>query len=225
MIFSLTQRYFCVSCKDACTLTHSLDKSLLIQLSVKECVLPMSSAATDFDLGKIKEVVERCGMVLTERKSSACPLLSSISNIQTKQSAEFIPKNIEQDLNRLLKLDASSSALRQLLCQHCSLSSTHYSCFFLCTIAEFDFKLAMGATSALVSYLSLLADVSNHGQYTLRRHDLAQFMKLDASALRALSLMPAPGVSIPHPSLLGLEMYSCSGSGSCQNDFALWATQ
>jgi DNA mismatch repair protein MSH2 len=53
----------------------------------------------------------------------------------------------------------------------------------------------MAATSALVSYLSLLTDASNHGQYTLRRHDLAQFMKLDASALRALSLMPAPGVS------------------------------
>ena len=53
----------------------------------------------------------------------------------------------------------------------------------------------MGATSALVSYLSLLTDASNHGQYTLRRHDLAQFMKLDASALRALSLMPAHGVS------------------------------
>lgn len=56
----------------------------------------------------------------------------------------------------------------------------------------------MGATSALVSYLSLLTDASNHGQYTLRRHDLAQFMKLDASALRALSLMPAPGVSKYH---------------------------
>lgn len=82
-LFSNTEVLLCVSCKDACTLTHSLDKSLLIQLSVKECVLPMSSAATDFDLGKIKEVVERCGMVLTERKSSACPLLSPISNIQT----------------------------------------------------------------------------------------------------------------------------------------------
>ena len=62
-------------------------------------------------------------------------------------------------------------------------------------LAEFDLKFAMAATSALVSYLSLLTDASNHGQYALRRHDLAQFMRLDASALRALSLMPAPGVS------------------------------
>jgi DNA mismatch repair protein MSH2 len=71
---------------------------------------------------------------------------------------------------------------------------THW-CWIFYAVAEFDFKLAMGATSALASYLSLLTDASNHGQYTLRRHDLAQFMKLDASALRALSLMPAPGVS------------------------------
>ncbi|KAF8531333.1 DNA mismatch repair protein MSH2 [Gautieria morchelliformis] len=139
-------------------------ESLLIQLSVKECVLPISSAATNFDLGKIKEVVERCGMVLTERKPT-----------------DFTPKNIEQDLNRLLKVETSSSAL-----------------------PEFDFKLAMGATSALVSYLSLLTDASNHGQYTLRRHDLAQFMKLDASALRALSLMPAPGNHSKTTSLFGL---------------------
>ncbi|KAF8582578.1 DNA mismatch repair protein [Ramaria rubella] len=139
-------------------------ESLLIQLSVKECILPMASAATDFDLGKIREVVERCGVVLTERKSG-----------------EFAPKNIEQDLNRLLKIETSSAAL-----------------------PEFDFKLAMGATSALVSYLSLLADPSNHGQYTLRRHDLAQYMKLDASALRALSLMPAPGDLSKTTSLFGL---------------------
>lgn len=53
----------------------------------------------------------------------------------------------------------------------------------------------MGATAALISYLSLLTEPSNHGQYILRRHDLAQYMRLDGSALRALSLMPAPGVS------------------------------
>ncbi|KAF8508246.1 DNA mismatch repair protein [Hysterangium stoloniferum] len=139
-------------------------ESLLIQLSVKECVLPIATAATDFDLTKIKEVIERCGVVLTERKSG-----------------EFLPKNIEQDLNRLLNIEANSAAL-----------------------PEFEFKHAMGATAALVSYLSLLTDPSNYGQYTLRRHDLAQYMRLDASALRALSLMPAPGDFSKNTSLFGL---------------------
>lgn len=60
--------------------------------------------------------------------------------------------------------------------------------------AEFDLTMAMGATSALLSYLSLLTDSSNYGQYKLRRHTLAQFMKLDASALKAPTLMPSPEV-------------------------------
>ena len=53
-------------------------------------------------------------------------------------------------------------------------------------------KYAMSALSALLIYLSLLSDVSLHGQFRLARHDLSQFMKLDASALKALNLMPNP---------------------------------
>jgi len=50
----------------------------------------------------------------------------------------------------------------------------------------------MASTSALISYLSLMTDDTNFGQYSLRHHDLSQYMKLDASALRALNLMPDP---------------------------------
>lgn len=50
----------------------------------------------------------------------------------------------------------------------------------------------MSATSALISYLNLMADDTNFGQYTLKHHDLSQYMRLDASALRALNLMPNP---------------------------------
>lgn len=46
--------------------------------------------------------------------------------------------------------------------------------------------------SALLIYLSLSADISLHGQFSLQHHDLSQFMKLDASALKALNLMPNP---------------------------------
>ncbi len=48
----------------------------------------------------------------------------------------------------------------------------------------------MSALAALLLYLSLLFDVGNHGQFRLHRHDLSQYMKLDASALKALNLMP-----------------------------------
>lgn len=53
--------------------------------------------------------------------------------------------------------------------------------------AEFDLKSAMSATSALITYLSLMSDDSNFAAYSLVPHDLKQYMKLDASALRALN--------------------------------------
>lgn len=45
----------------------------------------------------------------------------------------------------------------------------------------------MAATSALISYLGLMSDESNFVAYSLVPHDLKQYMKLDASALRALN--------------------------------------
>lgn len=45
----------------------------------------------------------------------------------------------------------------------------------------------MAATSALIAYLGLMANDSNFGAYNLVSHDLKQYMKLDASALRALN--------------------------------------
>lgn len=58
--------------------------------------------------------------------------------------------------------------------------------------AEFELKQAMSALSALLIYLSILADPSLLGQFRIYRHDLSQYMKLDASAVKALNLMPSP---------------------------------
>ncbi|CAE6437850.1 unnamed protein product [Rhizoctonia solani] len=159
-------------------------EALLIQLDVKECVMQTDEKRTDIDLNKLREVIERCNVVLTERKSS-----------------EFNTKNIEQDLGRLLKGDLAAAAL-----------------------PEYDLKTAMAAASALISYLSLTSDSSNSHQYTLRNHDLAQFMRLDASAVRALNLMPAPGLGGSGPmaggrqpantSLLGLLNRCKTGQGA-----------
>jgi DNA mismatch repair ATPase MutS len=59
--------------------------------------------------------------------------------------------------------------------------------------AQLNLSLAPSSLAALLTYLSLLSDPSNHGAYTIRTHDLTQFMRLDASALRALNLIEAPG--------------------------------
>jgi DNA mismatch repair protein MSH2 len=131
-------------------------QSLLIQLGVKECIIPDDKTEKDVELSKLRMVIDRCDCVVTTRKRS-----------------EFSGKDIEQDLERLLR--STEIAIN--------------------TLPELDKKLAMGSTSAVINYLSLLNDPDNFGQYTLRTHDLAQFLRLDNSALRALSLFPELGAT------------------------------
>ncbi|THH29236.1 hypothetical protein EUX98_g4951 [Antrodiella citrinella] len=145
--------------------SFSNTESLIIQLAVKEAIIPTGTASgnteRDHELTKLKDVLERCGVIFTERKPS-----------------EFTSKSIQDDLVRLLtpsSMPSSSSVDASL------------------TIPQLAFPVAPSSLAALVSYLSLLSDTSNHGVYTIRTHDLSQYMRLDASALRALNLTEAPG--------------------------------
>ncbi|KAG6888939.1 hypothetical protein C0995_004794 [Termitomyces sp. Mi166 len=154
-------------------------QSLVIQLSVKEAIVPTGTTSgttdRDIDLNKLKAVLDRCGVVISERKPS-----------------EFTAKNVADDIPRLLQPSAVINA------------STADATM---TIPELSLPTAPAALSALISYLSLLSDPSNHGAYTLRTHDLSQYMKLDASALRALNLTEAPGnaaTTTRNTTLLGL---------------------
>ncbi|GAA5986604.1 hypothetical protein JCM11641_005164 [Rhodosporidiobolus odoratus] len=127
-------------------------ESLLIQLGVKEVLITAEDKPHEYDLNKLKTLIERCNIVITERKKS-----------------EFTNKDVEQDLNRLLRGSVQAAAR-----------------------PEFDHPTSLCAVSALITYLGLLQDPSNFGAYALKTHDLSQFVRLDASALRALNLMPDP---------------------------------
>ncbi|KFH66052.1 DNA mismatch repair protein MSH2 [Podila verticillata NRRL 6337] len=131
---------------------YSNFESLVIQLGVKECLVIADEGQKDYELTKLKAILQRCDIVITERKKS-----------------EFSIKDVEQDFNRLLDEEISIAAL-----------------------PEFELKNAMAASACVMRYLALLTDESNFGQYVLRNHDLSQYMKLDASAVRALNLMPGP---------------------------------
>ncbi|WFD43594.1 MSH2 protein [Malassezia psittaci] len=123
-------------------------ESLLIQLGVKECLLPSDENQTDYDLAKLRAVVVRCGCILTEVKRST-----------------FSNKSAEQDLRQLFKGTTTAPP-------------------------EFDLNVAMSSAAALVSYLNLLSDETNFGQFALVSHNLSEYLRLDHAALRALSLLP-----------------------------------
>ncbi|KAM0326938.1 hypothetical protein ACHAQA_006058 [Verticillium albo-atrum] len=111
--------------------------------------------------------------------------------VSERSVVEFGTKDIEQDLARLLKDERAASLLPQT-----------------------DLKLSMGSAAALIKYLGVLHDPSNFGQYQLYQHDLAQFMKLDAAALKALNLMPGPRDGAKSMSVYGLLNHCKTPIGS-----------
>ncbi|KAI9831186.1 MAG: MutS-like protein [Phylliscum demangeonii] len=108
-----------------------------------------------------------------------------------RPKAEFGTRDIEQDLARLLRDERATAMLPQT-----------------------ELRLAMGAAAALIKYLAVLVDASNFGQYRLYQHDLAQYMKLDAAALRALNMMPGPRDGAKTMSLYGLLNHCKTAVGS-----------
>ncbi|KAK4982826.1 MSH2 protein [Elasticomyces elasticus] len=111
--------------------------------------------------------------------------------VSERPAADFGNRDIEQDLSRLLRDERSAGQLPQT-----------------------DLKLAMSSAAALIRYLGAMSDPSNFGQYQLYQHDLSQYMKLDASALKALNLMPGPKDGSKTMSLYGLLNHCKTPVGS-----------
>ncbi|KAM3526618.1 hypothetical protein NHJ13051_003341 [Beauveria bassiana] len=155
---------------------YSNFEALLIQLGVRECLLPQDKSEKDKDpeLAKLRQIIDNCGVAIAERPAN-----------------DFGIRDIDQDLARLLKDEKATGLLPQT-----------------------DLKLAMGSASSLIKYLGILHDVSNFGQYQLYQHDLAQFMKLDAAALKALNLMPGPRDGAKTMSIYGVLNHCKTPVGS-----------
>ena len=111
--------------------------------------------------------------------------------IAERPVGDFGNRDIEQDLSRLLRDERAVGTLPQT-----------------------DLKLAMSSAAALIKYLGVLSDPSNFGQYQLYQHDLSQYMKLDAAALKALNLMPGPRDGSKNMSLYGLLNHCKTPVGS-----------
>ena len=81
-------------------------QTLAIQLGIKEAIVPTGTASggtdRDFDLKKLKDVLDRCGIVITERKPSKCMRTIHTPVSDAAHLGEFTAKTIEEDLTRLL---------------------------------------------------------------------------------------------------------------------------
>ncbi|RDA87025.1 hypothetical protein CP532_3243 [Ophiocordyceps camponoti-leonardi (nom. inval.)] len=163
-------------------------ESLLIQLGVRECLVQLDGRAAAKD-GKEDPELAKVRHVL-----DGCGVA-----IGQRPNADFATRDIEQDLARLLKDEKSSAAASSLL---------------LPGHQTTELGLAMGSAAALVKYLGLLQDASNLGQYRLYQHDLAQYMRLDAAALRALNLVPGPRDGAKTMSLYGVLNHCKTAAGS-----------
>jgi DNA mismatch repair protein MSH2 len=71
MIYSQMLRYISLEVHVSDANVSGL-QSLLIQLGVKECLIPADSRGKDMELAKLRVVLERCNVVLTEKKPCAC---------------------------------------------------------------------------------------------------------------------------------------------------------
>ena len=91
-------------------------------------------------------------------------------------------------------------------------------------IAEFELKHALAACACIINYLELLNNESAFKRFTLKHHDLSQYMRLDGPALAALNLMPtAQEGSGKTTSLYGLLNKCKTAQGS--RLFAQWLKQ
>lgn len=154
---------------------------------------------SNFEALLIQLGVKECLIQFDKSDKESDPELAKVKQIinncgiamSERPASDFGTKDIEQDLARILKDDRSASMLPQT-----------------------DLKLAMGSAAALIKYLAVLQDPSNFGQYQLYQHDLSQFMKLDAAALKALNLMPGARDGSKTMSLYGLLNHCKTPVGS-----------
>ena len=100
-------------------------QACLVQLGPKECLLVGRDAHSD--AGKLRQMVTRCGVLVTDRKRGKCWLHLTIFSHSHCGTADFSSKDLVQDLNRLLHLESlsSSAALRESLSLSLSLSLAH----------------------------------------------------------------------------------------------------
>lgn len=144
-------------------------ESLLLQMGVKEVVLPSSyqqlgEELPNQDIIKLYQVFDKIGNIV----------------ISTAKSSLFTSKDIEQDLSKLVvaenQKEGEESNIELILASK--------------GINSVDFLISLSCCNAVISYLLLLNDDSS-SSFTIDQYNLSSFMKLDSSTMKALNIFPA----------------------------------
>lgn len=139
------------------------------------------------------------------KSSEYKPLMDAFSRcgamITERKKTEFKVRDLVQDLCRLAK--GSNDSVRDLLS---------------------EFEISPGALACIVSYVELLADESNYGNYTVQRYDLDSYMRLDSAAMRALNVFESKTDANKNFSLFGLLNRTCT-AGMGKRLLHLWLKQ
>eukprot|EP00316_Scyphosphaera_apsteinii_P000388 CAMPEP_0119326074 /NCGR_PEP_ID=MMETSP1333-20130426/67397_1 /TAXON_ID=418940 /ORGANISM="Scyphosphaera apsteinii, Strain RCC1455" /LENGTH=957 /DNA_ID=CAMNT_0007334263 /DNA_START=94 /DNA_END=2967 /DNA_ORIENTATION=+ len=112
-------------------------------------------------------------------------------SVSTAPKGAFGSKHTDQDLRRLLGVE-----------------ELHNRCF------ESSQQLAVSACGGLIKYLDMMTNDESHGQWLIEWVEPRQFMRLDAGALRALSVEPLPGEPDKNASLMGIFAHCKTIGGS-----------
>ncbi|XP_078180719.1 MUTS homolog 2 [Carex rostrata] len=119
------------------------------------------------------------------------PLYEAISKcnvlLTERKKSEFRSRDLVQDLGRIVR--GSIEPVRDLLS---------------------NFDLALGALGSLISYVDLLADDSNYGNYSIEKYSLDWYMRLDSAAVRALNVFESKTDLNKNFSLFGLMNRTCT---------------
>ncbi|CAF3072765.1 unnamed protein product [Rotaria socialis] len=145
-------------CEVTVSTHYSNLETILVQLGPKECLLPTFTSTEDNYL-QLKKVIEKSGVLVTERPK-----------------ADFVSKDIKQDLCRLLikgknedneKFEMKVGVMREMQMEH-----------------------AKCALSAAIKFLQLLGEKNQLNRFHLKTHQPDLYMRLDTAAMIALNIFP-----------------------------------
>lgn len=135
-------------------------ESLLLQLGVKEVILPSNYDPQDESNEAIKlyQVLDKIGGIV----------------ISSVKSSLFTNKDIEQDLGKFISTTNDLNNIEVVLASK--------------GISSIEFSLSLSCCNALLHYLDLFSQESSN--FTIDKYNLSAFMKLDLSTMKALNIFP-----------------------------------